>query len=47
MTIPEVDKKTEKEIINLVEKVIEGRRKGLIQESWKRRLIKLFMDYTI
>ncbi|WP_288521083.1 Eco57I restriction-modification methylase domain-containing protein [uncultured Brachyspira sp.] len=27
--IPEVDKKTEKEIINLVEKVIEGKKKGI------------------
>ena len=29
MTIPEVDKKTEKEIVNLVEKVIEGKKKGI------------------
>ena len=29
MTIPEVDKKTEKEIVNLVEKVIEGKKKEI------------------
>lgn len=41
MTIPEVDKKTEKEIINLVEKVIEGKKKGIDTREFEEEIDKI------
>ena len=40
-TIPEVDKKTEKEIINLVEKVIEGKKKGIDTREFEEEIDRL------
>lgn len=39
--IPEVDKKTEKEIINLVEKVIEGKKKGIDTREFEEEIDKI------
>ena len=41
MTIPEVDKKTEKEIVNLVEKVIEGKKKGIDTREFEEEIDRL------
>ena len=41
MTIPEVDKKTEKEIVNLVEKVIEGKKKGIDTSEFEVEIDKI------
>ena len=41
MTIPEVDKKTEKEIVNLVEKVIEGKKKGIDTREFEEEIDKI------
>ena len=40
-TIPEIDKKTEKEIINLVEKVIEGKKKGIDTREFEEEIDKM------
>ena len=40
-TIPEVDKKTEKEIVNLVEKVIEGKKKGIDTRELEEEIDKI------
>ena len=39
--IPEVDKKTEKEIVNLVEKVIEGKKKGIDTREFEEEIDKI------
>lgn len=39
--IPEIDKKTEKEIINLVEKVIEGKKKGIDTREFEVEIDKI------
>ncbi|TXJ36015.1 hypothetical protein EPJ78_08470 [Brachyspira aalborgi] len=39
--IPEVDKKTEKEIINLVEKIIEGKKKGIDTREFEEEIDKI------
>ena len=39
--IPEVDKKTEKEIVNLVEKVIEGKKKGIDTREFEVEIDKI------
>lgn len=39
--IPEIDKKTEKEIINLVEKVIEGKKKGIDTIEFEEEIDKI------
>lgn len=44
MTIPEVDKKTEKEIINLVEKVIEGKKKGIDTREFEEEIDKIVYE---
>lgn len=44
MTIPEVDKKTEKEIINLVEKVIEGKKKGIDTREFEVEIDKIVYE---
>ncbi|TXJ47142.1 Eco57I restriction-modification methylase domain-containing protein [Brachyspira aalborgi] len=43
--IPEVDKKTEKEIINLVEKIIEGKKKGIDTRELEGEIDKIV--YTL
>lgn len=40
-TIPEIDKKTEKEIVNLVEKVIEGKNKGIDTREFEEEIDKI------
>ncbi|CCY76456.1 putative uncharacterized protein [Brachyspira sp. CAG:700] len=42
--IPEVDKKTEKEIINLVEKVIEGKEKGIDTRELEGEIDKIVYE---
>lgn len=42
--IPEVDKKTEKEIINLVEKVIEGKKKGIDTREFEVEIDKIVYE---
>ena len=44
MTIPEVDKKTEKEIINLVEKIIEGKKKGIDTRELEEEIDKIVYE---
>ena len=44
MTIPEVDKKTEKEIVNLVEKVIEGKKKGIDTREFEVEIDKIVYE---
>ena len=44
MTIPEVDKKTEKEIVNLVEKVIEGKKKGIDMRELEEEVDRLVYE---
>lgn len=39
--IPEVDKKTEKEIVNLVEKIIEGKKKGIDTREFEEEIDRL------
>ena len=39
--IPEIDKKTEKEIVNLVEKVIEGKKKGIDTREFEVEIDRL------
>ena len=39
--IPEIDKKTEKEIVNLVEKVIEGKKKGIDTREFEEEIDRL------
>ena len=39
--IPEIDKKTEKEIVNLVEKVIEGKKKGIDTREFEEEIDKI------
>ena len=42
--IPEVDKKTEKEIINLVEKIIEGKKKGIDTRELEEEIDKIVYE---
>ena len=42
--IPEVDKKTEKEIVNLVEKVIEGKKKGIDTSEFEVEIDKIVYE---
>ena len=42
--IPEVDKKTEKEIVNLVEKVIEGKKKGIDTREFEEEIDKIVYE---
>ena len=42
--IPEVDKKTEKEIVNLVEKVIEGKKKGIDTRELEEEIDKIVYE---
>ena len=42
--IPEVDKKTEKEIVNLVEKVIEGKKKGIDTREFEVEIDKIVYE---
>lgn len=39
--IPEIDKKTEKEIVNLVEKIIEGKKKGIDTRELENEIDKI------
>lgn len=42
--IPEIDKKTEKEIVNLVEKVIEGKEKGIDTREFEVEIDKIVYE---
>ena len=47
LNIPKSIKKQKRKLLIWLRKLLKGRRKGLIRESLKRRLIKLFMGFMV